>query len=81
MAECGIKKYDTLPARVGIIDVDELRWRLYRCDNPSWVSKVPIIGMLLAPPTDQETRSLLIRKLEQARKHCSKKSNKQQVKK
>ena len=28
MAKCGIKKYDELPARVGWIDVDYLRYRL-----------------------------------------------------
>jgi len=28
MANCGIKKYDELPSRVGWIDVDYLRWAL-----------------------------------------------------
>ena len=28
MAECGIKKYDKLPARIGYVDVDFLRWEL-----------------------------------------------------
>lgn len=27
MSECGIKKYDELPARVGFLDVDSLRYR------------------------------------------------------
>lgn len=27
--QCGIKKYDDLPARVGWIDVDYLRYQLY----------------------------------------------------
>ncbi len=29
MANCGIKKYDDLPSRVGLIDVDALRYELY----------------------------------------------------
>jgi len=28
MAECGVEKYDKLPARVGTLDVDYLRYRL-----------------------------------------------------
>ena len=30
MADCGIKKYDELPGRVGLIDVDYLRYSLER---------------------------------------------------
>lgn len=33
MAECGIKKYDELPGRIGLIDVDYLRFRLYSVKN------------------------------------------------
>ena len=29
MPNCGIKKYDDLPSRVGLIDVDALRYELY----------------------------------------------------
>jgi hypothetical protein len=32
---CGIKKYDDLPGRVGWIDVDFLRWRLYVVQLPT----------------------------------------------
>lgn len=28
MVECGIKKYDEIPSRVGVIDVDYLRFKL-----------------------------------------------------
>lgn len=31
MAKCGIEKYDKLPARVGYVDVDYLRWELGKC--------------------------------------------------
>ena len=33
MAECGIKKYDDLPARVGWTDVDSLRYKLRTAMN------------------------------------------------
>ena len=46
MAKCGIKKYDKLPARVGWIDVDYLRWRLWRHNHPSALEKIPIIGWM-----------------------------------
>ena len=66
MAECGIEKYDELPARVGSIDVDYLRWRLYRCLNPSWLHNIPLIGQFLAPPSDELTKNEVIMKLDGA---------------
>jgi len=33
MSECGIEKYDKLPARVRFIDVDYLRFCLFREQN------------------------------------------------
>ncbi|MHA1685286.1 MAG: hypothetical protein ACTSYD_02635 [Candidatus Heimdallarchaeaceae archaeon] len=29
MAECGVKKYDNLPARVGVYDVDAMRYHYW----------------------------------------------------
>lgn len=49
MAKCRIKKYDKLPARVGWIDVDYLRWRLWRHNHPSALVNIPIIGWLSLP--------------------------------
>jgi hypothetical protein len=64
MANCGIKKYDQLPARVGYVDVDYLRWRLYRCNNPHWIHNIPILGWFLTPPSNLKTRNQIIIKLE-----------------
>ena len=33
MANCGIERYDKLPSRVGIIDVDALRFALSKADK------------------------------------------------
>lgn len=33
MVKCGIKRYDDLPARIGKIDVDILRFGLSKADN------------------------------------------------
>lgn len=33
MVNCGIERYDNLPRRVGIIDVDALRYALLKADN------------------------------------------------
>ena len=64
MAECGIEKYDKLPARAGWTDIDYLRWRLWRCNNPSFISRIPILGWLLTPPSDEKTKQNIINKLE-----------------
>lgn len=42
MAKCSIKKYDVLPARVGLIDVDYLRFKLLQ----NMERAVPIIKQL-----------------------------------
>ncbi len=45
--KCGIKKWDDLPGRVGWVDVDFLRWRLYVVKLPSGISnKQKIINSL-----------------------------------
>jgi len=67
MANCGISEYDELPAVVWCIDVDYVRWRLYRCDHPSFIHKIPVIGWMLTPHSDSKTRAELISILEQAR--------------
>ena len=65
MAKCGITKYDKLPGRVGFIDVDYLRWRLYRCYQPAWHSNIPILK-LFHPPTDKVTQHVIETRLEEA---------------
>lgn len=67
MADCGIKKYDKLPAVVGWIDVDYLRWRLYRCDHPYSLHEIPLIGGMLTPPSGKKERRIIIAMLEEAR--------------
>lgn len=67
MAKCGIEEYDKLPARVGWRDVDYLRWRLYRCDNPSFINSIPILGWMLTPSSDLKTRERIIAELEKAK--------------
>ena len=59
MAECGIEKYDKLPGRVRWIDVDYLGWRLKRCNDPLFISKIPILGWFLTPPLDKKTKQQL----------------------
>lgn len=55
MAECGIDKYDSLPARVGVIDVDYMRWRLRRCLKPlPWPIKW--LGPPSGPKVEKEVR-------------------------
>ena len=54
MAECRIKKYDNLPARVGWIDVDMHRWALSRKLKPSKLDKVPILNWFLTPSITKE---------------------------
>ena len=66
MADCGIEKYDKLPAVVGWIDVDYLRWRLYRCNNPSWLHYIPIIGWLWTPASSEKERIRLEARLDRA---------------
>lgn len=75
MAICGIKKYDELPAVVGMIDVDYLRYRLYRCNNPIIRSKIPILSILISiftPPSDSKTKEKIIIELERAYKRAYK---------
>lgn len=67
MAECGIEEYDKLPARVGMIDVDYLRWRLYRCDHPLFIHNIPILGWLITPSSDSKTREKIISILDMAK--------------
>ena len=66
MALCGIKEYDELPARVGMIDVDYLRWRLHTIDNPSWIHKIPILGWLLIPTRNKQARKNISDELDKA---------------
>jgi len=33
MANCEIKRYDKLPGRIGLIDVDALRYALFKADK------------------------------------------------
>jgi hypothetical protein len=47
MANCGVKKYDDLPAVVSGIDVDMLRWALWRNDHPWRVYSVPVLGWVI----------------------------------
>lgn len=71
MALCGIKKYDELPAVVGMIDVDYLRYILYRCNNPIICSKIPILSILISIftlPSDSKTKEKIIIELERAYK-------------
>ena len=70
MAECGIEKYDKLPSRVGWIDVDYLRWRLWRCNNPSFISKIPMLGWFLTPQSNEKTKQKIINKLDEAVLKC-----------
>jgi len=42
MTTCGIKKYDDLPARVGLYDVDFLRYIYKRHISPDWTC-LPVI--------------------------------------
>lgn len=44
MPNCGIEKYDKLPARVGWIDVDFLRWRLGIHNSPHWIVRFIYAG-------------------------------------
>jgi len=72
MANCGISKYDELPARVGPfftgIDVDYLRYRLHACDNPSWLRRrYPFLAWFLQPSVSEVSRSKIIAKLDEAR--------------
>jgi len=69
MAECGIKKYDDLPATVGWIDVDYLRWRLYVCDHPNFIDKIPILNILVRPPRSADVRKDIVQQLEVAVRH------------
>jgi hypothetical protein len=71
MADCGIKDYDELPARVGWIDVDYLRWRLACCDHPSFIHKIPILGWMLTPSSSFKTRQEVIDRLEEAKRRVN----------
>lgn len=64
MAKCGIKKYDNLPSRVGIYDVDYMRWRLYRCFDPHFFSDIPILKYFFHPPISDEIKQDLLNTLE-----------------
>jgi len=70
MAMCGIPDYDILPARVGTIDVDYLRYRLHRCDNP-W----PPIIRWFGPPSNPEVRKEIVYLLDKAVKQYGGESN------
>jgi hypothetical protein len=56
MAKCGIDKYDALPARVGFVDVDYLRWRLSVCLNPS---SNPIIKFFSPAHTESDKKQIM----------------------
>jgi hypothetical protein len=73
MAESGIKRYDEIPASVNWCDVDYIRWRLSLCLNPPWYSKIPLFGWMLIPTSDNDTKKLLIKMLEDARRAWRKK--------
>ena len=63
MAECGIKKYDELPAVVGWIDVDMTRWVLYRHLNKRKIESVPYIGFIvrhLTYPSMTKERAIFV---------------------
>lgn len=70
MAKCGIKRYDELPAGVGWIDVDYLRWRLKRCNNPSNIMKIldsiPIINLFTLGDSKESTKYSILSSLEEA---------------
>ena len=64
MTKCGIKKYDELPARIKLIDVDYIRWRLYRCINPHFFSNIPFLKYFFHPPISEEIKQDLIKVLD-----------------
>ena len=65
MTLCGIKKYDKLPARVGWIDVDYLRWRIFRYVNPSFLNNVPFLRWFI-PHDNSESMKRIIYRLDEA---------------
>ena len=76
MAESGIKKYDELPGRVGVIDVDMHRWALKRkIERESFGENffTKTIDLLTVPSI---TKKKLIETLENARKEHLENNNK-----
>ncbi len=69
--KCGIKKWDDLPGRVGWIDVDFLRWRLYVVKLPTktaWQRIVKSVYMSGGISNKQK----IINSLEEARSRVKK---------
>ena len=70
MTTCGIKKYDDLPARVGLYDVDFLRYTYKRHISSDWTC-LPVIKWLY-PPLNIKEKSKIKHILEFIKNECEK---------
>lgn len=70
MVECGIEKYDQLPDKVALIDVDALRHCLNRIESDSRFRRLDLMLHLgpLGLWSMDKVRRVLIEDLEEARK-------------
>jgi len=70
IVECGIEKYDQLPDKVALIDVDALRHCLNRIESGSRFRRLDLILNLgpLGLRSMDKIRRVLIEDLEEARK-------------
>lgn len=72
MAKCGIEKYDKLPSRVALIDVDAARYALGEIDSDNLSSKLwlwhpmAFVGKIIYD--EEKIRQSIFEDLEEARK-------------